>query len=120
MISQFKPGDLERSFWSYVENNEPRVLESIADFEVHFPKKEIRFVGDITSSIGKVTRIYGFSNEYFTHKVGYQCGFCEELVLGAPIIIDVDSQKALAGRKGYDLQCSFCKNTLYSHTFSLS
>jgi len=50
MISQFKPGDLERNFWSYVENKEPRVLESIADFEVHFPKKEISVVGDIISS----------------------------------------------------------------------
>jgi hypothetical protein len=117
------PGDFERSLWGEASSS-PRKLEDMDALRREYPDETIEILEEEPFSPGKVTRILGFKHKQSSIRVGYQCGNCEAIVLGAPRIKDdlsiEELEACLSGREGFDVHCTECYARLYEQTTRIS
>jgi hypothetical protein len=119
MLPRARPGDFERLLWNYGEELEDLVVD------MNFLRK--RFQGEIVIleeeplklRPTKTYQILGIKGDSEV-RVGYKCGCCEQIFLGAPKIDNEESIGPLSGRNGYDVRCRRCNTLLYNHTFMQS
>jgi hypothetical protein len=123
LLPEEMPGDGARRSWQDVPQElvgKPTTLEEL----------ERRFPADKTFSAVRILRdlknytIYGRrSEEGYRQRLAYLCKHCNQISFGPPRITDdtsIDLGIPLAGRKGYDMYCVQCHESIDEATFEMS